>query len=77
MAQSEIGALSSPQRQLYYLGGLLATSSDDNIEIHAIDADNESIWDEILNASADKNNGIKAFFLYLLSHSNNKNKLLL
>nr|WP_199000181.1 hypothetical protein [Flavobacterium sp. ASV13] len=48
LAQSEIRALSSPQRQLYYLGGLLVTSSDENIELYAIDADNEAIWDDIV-----------------------------
>ncbi|UPT69964.1 MAG: hypothetical protein M0D53_12590 [Flavobacterium sp. JAD_PAG50586_2] len=48
LAQSEIGNLSSPQRQLYYLGGLLVTSGEDNISMHTIDSDNETIWEKIV-----------------------------
>lgn len=49
LAQSEIGNLSSPQRQLYYLGGLLVTSSEENVSVYAIDSDNETIWDEVVS----------------------------
>lgn len=49
LAESEIKGLSSPLRQLYYLGGLLITSKEDNITQFAIDGDNEQIWSEIVN----------------------------
>lgn len=49
LAESEIKNLSSPLRQLYYLGGLLITSKDDNITQFAIDEDNEQIWNEIVD----------------------------
>jgi len=48
LADTEIRNLSSPLRQLYYLGGLLLTSSENEIIYYSIDTDNEKIWDRIV-----------------------------
>ncbi|MGV2450153.1 UNVERIFIED_CONTAM: hypothetical protein POZ17_09825 [Ralstonia mannitolilytica] len=49
LAESEIKGLSSPLRQLYYLGGLLVTSKDENVVVYGMDEEYDEIWDKIIS----------------------------
>jgi len=49
LADTEIKNLSSPLKQLYYLGGLLLSSNEDNISIYSMNnSDYEDIWNKIV-----------------------------
>ena len=48
LADTEIKNLSSPLKQLYYLGGLLLSSNEDNISIYSMNSDYEEVWNKIV-----------------------------